>query len=70
MGIPHKRHSFAVTSLLSCYRAGGDAQALLPRLATYLGRTDPKHTFWYLTGAPELLGLASGRLEAHLGETT
>ncbi len=64
------RHSFAVTSLLDCYRCGGDAQALLPRLATYLGHADPKHTFWYLTGAPELLALAAGRLEARPGGNT
>ena len=24
-----------------------DVAAMLPRLATYLGHTDPKHTFWY-----------------------
>ena len=64
------RHSFAVASLLDCYRAGGDAQALLPRLATYLGHADPKHTFWYLTGAPELLALAAGRLETRPGGNT
>lgn len=64
------RHSFAVAALLDCYRAGGDVQALLPRLATYLGHADPRHTFWYLTGAPELLGLAAGRLETYVGEMT
>lgn len=60
------RHSFAVATLLDCYRAGADAAALLPRLSTYLGHTDPKHTYWYLTGAPELLALAAHRLDAHL----
>jgi integrase len=61
------RHAFAVSSLLDCYRDGADVPALLPRLATYLGHTDPKHTFWYLSAAPELMALAGQRLDAHLG---
>ncbi len=61
------RHAFAVTSLLDCYKEGADVAALLPRLATYLGHTDPKHTFWYLSAAPELMALAGQRLDAHLG---
>ena len=60
------RHAFAVTSLLSWYAAGEDVAAMLPRLATYLGHTDPKHTFWYLSAAPELMALAGQRLDAHL----
>jgi len=60
------RHAFAVTSLLSWYVAGEDVAAMLPRLATYLGHADPKHTFWYLSAAPELMALAGQRLDAHL----
>jgi integrase/recombinase XerD len=26
----------------------------------------PKHTYWYLSAAPELMGLAGQRLDAHL----
>jgi integrase/recombinase XerD len=63
------RHSFAVASLLEWYRRGDDVQAMLPRLSTYLGHSDPRHTYWYLSAAPELLALAAERLEAHLGET-
>jgi integrase/recombinase XerD len=59
------RHSFAVTCLLGWYRDGADAAAMLPRLSTYLGHTDPKHTYWYLSAAPELLALAADRLAAH-----
>jgi integrase len=61
------RHAFAVASLLDCYRDGEDVATLLPRLATYLGHSDPKHTFWYLSAAPELMALAGQRLDAHLG---
>jgi len=59
------RHSFAVATLLDCYRDGTDVQAMLPRLSTYLGHADPKHTYWYLTAAPELLALAAERVDAH-----
>jgi len=60
------RHSFAVATVLDWYRTGADVPAMMPRLATYLGHTDPKHTYWYLSAAPELMALAAGRLEAHL----
>ena len=58
------RHSFAVQTMLDWYASGADVQALLPRLSTYLGHTDPKHTYWYLHAAPELLALAAQRLDA------
>jgi integrase len=60
------RHSFAVATLTDWYRTGADVQAMMPRLATYLGHTDPKNTFWYLSTAPELMALAGQRLDAHL----
>jgi integrase/recombinase XerD len=41
------RHSFAVRTLLSWYRAGLDVEALLPRLSTYLGHREPRFTYWY-----------------------
>jgi integrase/recombinase XerD len=62
------RHSFAVSSLLDAYRDHADVPVLLARLATYLGHTDPKHTYWYLSAAPELMALAADRLDTHLGE--
>lgn len=63
------RHSYAVSRLLEWYRRGDDIQAMMPRLSTYMGHSDPRHTYWYLSAAPELLALAGQRLEAHLGET-
>ena len=62
------RHTFAVRTMLGSYQAGGDAQARLAQLATYLGHTDPSASYWYLSAAPELLELAAARLEAHLTE--
>jgi len=58
------RHSFAVRTLIGWYRDGKDVQAFLPRLSTYLGHRDPHSTYWYLSATPELLALATGRLEA------
>jgi integrase/recombinase XerD len=60
------RHSFAVATVLSWYRDGADVAAMMPRLSTYLGHTDPKHTYWYLSAAPELMALAGDKLHAHL----
>jgi integrase/recombinase XerD len=58
------RHSFAVRTLLRWYREGQDVQAQMLALSTYLGHADPGATYWYLSGTPELLGLAADRLEA------
>jgi integrase/recombinase XerD len=41
------RHAFTVATLLDWYRDGRDVQARLPLLSTWLGHTDPKHTYWY-----------------------
>jgi integrase len=57
------RHTFAVNTLLGWYRNGDDVAAKLPLLSTYLGHVDPAATYWYLSAAPELLGLAAHRLE-------
>ncbi|MCP5070850.1 MAG: tyrosine-type recombinase/integrase [bacterium] len=62
------RHSFAVQTLLRWYREGLDVQAKLPLLSTYLGHVNPSSTYWYLTAAPELVGLAAQRLERFMGE--
>lgn len=61
------RHSLCMMVLLGWYRDGVDVQARLPWLSTYLGHVDPKSTYWYLTGSPELLALAADRLEGAFG---
>ena len=62
------RHTFAVRTLLDAYRSGEPTGPWLMGLSTYLGHSDPSHTYWYLQAAPELMELASDRLERHLGE--
>jgi integrase/recombinase XerD len=58
------RHSFTVATLLGWHRAGLDVQALLPALSAQLGHVDPASTYWYMTGVPELLAVASQRVQA------
>jgi integrase len=62
------RHSFAVRTLLDAYRTDGDPGARIAALSTYLGHVNPSKTYWYLHAAPELLELAGGRLQRHLGD--
>lgn len=57
------RHSFAVRTVIDWYRAGEDVATQLPRLSTYLGHREPRHTYTYLSASPELLALAAARLE-------
>ena len=57
------RHRVATESLLQWYRAGKDVERLLPVLATYLGHSNVRDTYWYLSACPELMGCAVRRLE-------
>jgi integrase len=58
------RHRFAACTLLNWYRAGIDVEREIPKLATYLGHVHVNETYWYLEAVPELLELASCRLES------
>ena len=63
------RHRFAVRTLLGWYRAGIDVEREMPKLTTYLGHTHVYVTYWYIEAVPELLELATRRLESQK-ETT
>ena len=66
---PHDlRHTFAVNTLVGWYRSGLEVNTKMHLLSTYLGHTNPAHTYWYLSTTPELLSLATERLEAARGE--
>lgn len=58
------RHTFAVHRLLAWYRDGGDVQARLPLLATYLGHVCLVSTQVYLDITAELLHEAARRFHA------
>lgn len=57
------RHRFVVCILLNWYRAGIDVEREIPKLATYLGHVHVNETYWYIEAVPELLQLATRRLE-------
>jgi integrase len=57
------RHRFAVQTLLHWYRTDVDVERRIPELATYLGHGHAKNTYWYLSATPELLHLATLRIE-------
>jgi integrase/recombinase XerD len=59
------RHTLAVRTLLGWYRDGGDVQARMPVLSTYLGHLNPVYTYYYLSAAPELLARAAGMRDAY-----
>lgn len=58
------RHTFATRRLIAWYGAGHDVDRLIPRLATYLGHVGVAETYWYIQAVPELLRVATERLEA------
>jgi integrase len=57
------RHRFAARTLIDWYRTGVDVEREIPKLATYLGHVHVNDTYWYIEGVPELLQLATERLE-------
>lgn len=57
------RHRFVIQTLCKWYRAGEDVEARLPELSTYVGHDHVRDTYWYISATPELLMLATKRLE-------
>lgn len=57
------RHHFAIETMLQWYRTDTDVEAHLPELSTYLGHVHVRDTYWYLSAVPELLELATLRLQ-------
>jgi len=41
-----------------------DVDAKIAVLATYLGHVEVRNTYWYLSAAPELMGIVADRFEA------
>lgn len=57
------RHTFAVRRLLRWYEDAADVGQRILALSTYLGHAKVTDTYWYLTGVPELMAIASRRFE-------
>ncbi|GAB93753.1 tyrosine-type recombinase/integrase [Gordonia rhizosphera] len=57
------RHAFCTRHMIAAYTSDADPARTLTLLSTWLGHTDPQHTYWYLSAVPELLAAAAQRLE-------
>lgn len=57
------RHRFAIRTLIDWYRTDVDAEQRMPELSVYLGHGSVINTYWYLSSVPELLQLATLRME-------
>ena len=57
------RHGFAIKTMLNWYKSGCDVESNISILATYLGHRHVADTYWYISATPELLQLATLRLE-------
>jgi integrase/recombinase XerD len=62
------RHTFAARTMVNWYRSGKDPEREMIKLSTYLGHTEPAHTYWYIEAVPELLALASERVARALSQ--
>jgi integrase len=61
------RHRFAISTLQKWYKSRINVDQRLPELATYLGHVHVRDTYWYLSATPELLKLATARLQRRKG---
>jgi integrase len=57
------RHAFAVRRLMLWHEDGVDIDQRMLALSTYLGHAKVTHTYWYLSGVPELMNLIGQRFE-------
>lgn len=57
------RHSFSCHTIIRWFKEGVDINHQIFLLSTYLGHVKPSDTYWYLTGTPELLALATEKFE-------
>jgi len=63
------RHTFITHCLLRWYREGIPIDKYILSLSTYVGHVEVSYTYWYLTGIPELMRLATRRFEQHFGRS-
>ena len=57
------RHTFICRRLITWYREGVDVDKAMLALSTYVGHSQITDTYWYVTGIPELMGIAAQRFE-------
>jgi integrase len=57
------RHTFVVRRVMLWHSQGVNVDQSMLALATYVGHATVTHTYWYLTGVPELMALAAKKFE-------
>jgi len=57
------RHTFVCNRLLAWYKEGKNIDQVIPFLSTYIGHVKVSDTYWYITGIPELMSIATKRFE-------
>jgi integrase len=57
------RHSFICRRVMAWHEHGADIDNSMLALSTYVGHAKVSHTYWYLTGVPELMAVAGQRFE-------
>lgn len=59
------RHSFITRCLLRWYQQGINVDNEILALSTYVGHAEVTYTYWYVTGVPELMVIATQRFERY-----
>jgi integrase len=62
------RHSFITNCLLRWYRENANVDNKMLSLSTYVGHAEVTYTYWYVTGIPELMAIATRRFEEFIEE--
>ena len=64
MRVHDMRHAFIVRRILAWQTQGVDIDQAMLSLSSYVAHAKVTHTYWYLTGVPELMALAARKFEA------
>lgn len=59
------RHTFIVHSILRFYQQEIEIDRAILALSNYVGHSEIAHTYWYLTGIPELMAIAAERFHCY-----
>jgi len=61
------RHRMVVRRIQAWHAQGADVDCKIAALATYVGHTEVREVYWYLSAVPELISIVAGRFEAFAG---
>jgi len=60
------RHTFVVRRVMLWHAQGIDVDQAMLALSTYVGHAAVTHTYWYLTGVPQLMAVAAAKFESFM----